>query len=478
MNRKQFVLTRNGGFFSGFKQEHVIGRYLLYTGLELEYEAIKADGKEFYLLGSMYDWENPKFSNKENLASVYQSKTVDDVVEYSNQYCGEFILIFKFEEDIYILNDAAAQKEVYYDDTFSCFASQPKLIGLSIELRDHSDTDAIQFYKSDIFKQKCLFVGDSTHKKNVFHLLPNHLLDVTDKQSKRIFPTQTKSTEALDVIARRSANMLKGYITAISLRSKIKMAVTGGYDSRVLFLASLGVNCDYYVTRHPNMSDSHHDVVIPTYLTKLYHKNFSVEVDGSEASSKANVNYSNDIDFPRFLKTSSNEDGCIFINGNISEIARNYYGYHQVATAADLSFLAGYSNLRFAIKQYASWLKSKPIFEACGYHYLDFFYWEEKMGNWAAKSKTELYAVGRDVISPFNSRALLCLLLASNRKDRDSHFNRLYNLIISELANQHKEVVQLPVNPSRKQTLIRLMKRIGIYNLYRYIGVKLRMLSI
>ncbi len=478
MNRKQFILAKSAGPFSGFTPAHVIGEYVLHTGQELECESIQAEGKEFYMVGSLYDWENPTGSNRANLEKIFQSKNIDEVLENSNQYGGEFILIIKFGEDIYIFNDATAQKEVYYDDTFSCFASQPKLIGLSVELQEHSDGDAIGFYHSKTFQQKCLFVGDSTHQKNVRHLLPNHLLQVKSRCSKRFFPTRSSGSELLEVIAKQSAKMLKGYIAAIAHRSKIKMAVTGGYDSRVLFLASLEVPCEYYVTKHPNMNDSHYDIVIPTYLTKLFHKNFSVETDSREASSRLDANYINDIDFPRFLGKGSVENGYTFINGNISEIARNYYGYYPSATAEDLSFLAGYSNLKWAITQYASWLKNKPQLDACGYHYLDFFYWEEKMGNWAAKSKTELYALGKDVTSPFNSRALLGLLLKSDRKERDSHFNRLYDLIISELANNKKEVIDLPINPDRKQAILRFMKRLGIYHLYRYLGLKFRMLNV
>jgi len=98
------------------------------------------------------------------------------------------------------------------------------------------------------------------------------------------------------------------------------------------------------------------------------------------------------------------------------------------------------------------------------------------MGNWQAKSKTEAHALDRNVLSPFNSRKLLKLLLSTKRKDRVSHFNRLYDLMIYELSGKDNEIMKIPINPSRKKTIIGLMKYFKIYNLSKYIKVKIRKL--
>ena len=100
------------------------------------------------------------------------------------------------------------------------------------------------------------------------------------------------------------------------------------------------------------------------------------------------------------------------------------------------------------------------------------------MGNWAAKFKTETCALGKEVTSPFNSRELLMLLLSTRRKERDSHFNRLYDLIIYELSGKDKKIMKIPINPCRKQTIIRLMKYFRLYNLYRHVGVKTKKLKL
>lgn len=478
MHRKQFLLTKKKSNYSNLEQKSKIDDYYLYTGEDLEYEIVKKEKIELHLMGPIFDWQDNQLNNKQILKRISQETSFKDILTICNKYCGQFVIIVKFQDNLYLFHDATGQKEVYYDESFNCMGTQPKLLGLSVELEEHIDKDAIEYYQSEHFKKKCLFVGDTTHKKNIFHLLPNHLLELNKKKTSRFFPIQKVEEQPTEIIAKKCAEMLKGYISSISHRYNLKMAVTGGYDSRVLFLASLDVKCKYYVSKHSYMDDKHYDIVIPKNLTNIYDKDFTVEVDTEKSASETNNNYLNDIDFPRFLNKSRSKDNYTLINGSISEIARNYFGYHKNATAKDLCFLSGYSTSSFAIKQYSSWLKNKMCFNINGYNYLDMFYWEEKMGNWAAKSKTETYALGKDVIYPFNSRDLLCLLLSTNRKNRDSHFNRLYDLIISELSKNRKEIEEMPINPCRKQTIIRLMKYFKLYSLYRNLGIKTRKLKI
>lgn len=456
-----------------------IGEYILYLGTDSEYCFINSENGEFHLLGSIYDWEFIDSSNQDILGRISLSRTIDEAIKAMDKYCGEFVLIMIISDKVYILNDASCQSEVYYDDGFSCFGTQPKLIGLATKLFDHVDDDAIEFYNSKIFKEKCLFIGKSTHKSNVFHLLPNHYLNIEEKCAIRFFPNEILEKKPAEQVARNCSEMLRGYISAISKRGKIKMGVTAGYDSRVLFLGSLGVDCEYFVSKYPFMNDSHYDIIIPKKLTKYYNKGFTIlNDDDLIQKSSTNVSYINDIDFPRFLNLKKYSNDATYINGNISETARNYFGYHKNATAEDLSFLSGNSTLSFPVQIYDQWLRNKVFFEKLGYHYLDMFYWEERMGIWGAKFKTESRALGIDFISPFNSRSLLKLLLGTERKYRDSHFNLLYDMMIFELSGQDKHVARLAINPCTKQSIIRLMKIFRTYNLYRHIGVKTKFLNV
>jgi hypothetical protein len=353
MYRKQFLLTTQPDFRYNWNYEK-IGHFILYHHPDLSYSFKKGNDADIYLLGELYDWENPQFSNQQILEALTDVKSINELLSGISKYSGEYVLVCKFDQDIYIFNDACSQAEIYYDENFSSFGTQPKLLGEVIDLLPHEDAIADEFYKSAIFKKKCLFIGESTHKKNIRHLLPNHFVHINDKKVKRFFPVIPSEELTLEDAADQASLMLKGYLKAISLRNDMALAVTGGYDSR-------------------NNKD-----------------------DVEE--------YVNSIDFPRFIDFSVTDlKNKVLVNGNVSEIARNYFGYHRNITPEELSSLNGYKSVLYPSIQYKHWLKvNKPLFSKLGYNYLDMFYWEEKMGNWGAKAKTEFNALNKTVTSPFN----------------------------------------------------------------------------
>ncbi|MCF6350827.1 MAG: hypothetical protein L3J23_07340 [Flavobacteriaceae bacterium] len=476
----QFLLTTKK-IKSKYKSTKIIGFYNLYYGEKLNVNSVLKKNIEIHLLGDFYDWENPKSTNQQIINNlVTENLKIEDLLLKTNKYSGEFIIIFIKNTKCYLFNDACSQREIYYSDDFSSFGSQLKLfknISKAIKIRN-KDENSNEYYFSDVFKKNKLHIGNKTNFENIKHLMPNHFIDISKKKEIRFFPVMAKIEIPLDIVAKKASIMLKGYLKAISLRKKMILGVTAGYDSRVLFLASLGLNCKYYVNKTNEMNDNHYDIIYAKKLTAIYRKKLNIiEKDFNQLNT--DTRYKNSVDFPRFLNIGiETKDNEIVINGNISEIARNFYGYHKNATSKDLSFLSGKSNQEYAIKEYDKWLKNKIEFTKLGYNYLDMFYWEEKMGIWQAKAKTESYALNRNVTTPYNSRDLLTLLLSTKRKYRDSHFNKLYDKIIFNLSNNNKSVKKLPINLSKRTIIIRLLKRFGLYNWYREIGVKTQKLKI
>ncbi len=247
MRRKQFLLTtKEVGFLGGTTAR--VKAYNLFLGEDLNHTISVNHNVELHLLGVLHDWENPHLSNQENLDSIAQCDTIKEILSASDKYSGEFVIIVSINDDLYVFNDCCGQMEIYYDEAFSSFGTQPRLIGEVVDLIDHTDVSTIEYYQSQVFIKKCLFVGESTHKKNIFHLLPNHLLDLNLKKSQRFFPVKRIESNPLEYVSKRVSKMLKGYIASLANRSELRMAVTGGYDSRLLFLASLDVDCTYYVS--------------------------------------------------------------------------------------------------------------------------------------------------------------------------------------------------------------------------------------
>lgn len=471
----QFLLTKTNSFPLDWKSRP-IGDFTLFYHPNVEFSYLSTVNAEIALLGFIYDASSPEKGNLQLLESISQNSSFESFLLEFNKFSGQFVVFYRSSDKFVIFNDACAQMEVYYDTSYSAFGSQPKIIGEVISFQEHSDDDARSFFSSNAFLSKGVFVGSQTQYSNIKHLLPNHLIDVTGKAVRRFFPSKPIVASSVETASQQASTMLKGFIKAASIRNSLALAVTAGYDSRVLFLASFDVDCKYFVSKHGYMTDNHYDIVIPQKLTDLFDKPFDVINDSKEAQADAFLRKQSSVDFPRSLSEAEKYyPEHVYINGNISEIARSYFGNHGSLNHKDLAFLSGFPSYRFVEKVHQEWLSTnKDLFEKMGYHPLDMFYWEEKMGNWGAKAKTEWSALGRNMFSPFNSRDLLSLLLSTPKKSRDSHFNLLYNAIIQKLS---PKPLRLPINPSPKQTVIKIMKTLRVYNLYRYLGIKARFLA-
>ena len=476
MFKKQFLLSTKDLAPSKDFAKLKIGDYYLHYHHDLEFSTSKKEDTEIYLLGSLYSWESPELSDTEILNTLISSKNIEEFLVDISQFYGEFVILYKDKEELILFNDACAQREIYYDLNFEAFGTQPKLINTVIEPQPDVNTNAYDYYTSEYFTNKCVFVSDTTHLKNVKHLLANHYINITKKEVKRFFPILKKQELPLDEVAKKAAHILKGFVKAISLRHSIIMPVTGGYDSRLLFLASLDLknSCDYFVSKHAHMTDEHNDITIPKQLTALYNKDFLVVEEKDIPKQDFKKDYSDSIDFPRFdiISNVAKKDN-VLLNANISEVSSCLLGFHKNISAANLATLTAQPPHKFPIDQYKIWLeRTRMETEGLNYHLLDLFYWEEFESNWVAKLKTEANALQVNVLSPFNSRYLLNLLLSVKRSKRGVFNNQLYDCIIYYLSDNNKAVIKLPINPDRDTKMYRLMSKLGVLKLFQAYKLK------
>jgi hypothetical protein len=478
MNWNQFIFSSESLDIEHMNKVATIRNRHLYLGQFTRYSFVEQGGNEFHLLGDLFSWKEPKKDNFLLLSDLSCSRDLSELIQKANSFCGEFILISRFGDEIQVLNDASALREVYYTDDFQHLASQVKLLEKVTRLEKHKDADALGFFELKKFVEQKIFVGDHTHRKNVLHLRPNHLLHLDQARSERFFPKHLRKQVPTSAVAPKCVTMIQGYLKAASLRAELEMGVTGGYDSRLLFLASLGLDCRYFVRKQPKMAPDHWEMSIPKRLTRHYNQPFVIEHAEEDDCAEADVleRYLHDLDFPRPLGTMRKNEGRFGINGNVSEVARNYYEYHSNVTANDLSCLIGHSIHPFSVKMCSQWIQELEASGTFGYHLLDLFYWEERIGNWCAKKKTETLSTNKRGATPFNSRELLQLMLSTPRKDRDKHASLLYDTMLVILSNSDKAVLSLPINPSFKIRCIRLLKKIGIFQWYRFLALKTRII--
>jgi hypothetical protein len=292
-------------------------------------------------------------------------------------------------------------------------------------------------------------------------------------QAVRYFPRNPIISITTEEAARRVIAILRGYLKAASLRYPLQLGVTAGYDSRILFLASKGLECQYYVSRN-RAKYNDIDIAIGRKLAALHGQTLEVRQSLSEITDAARATQDQSIDFPRYQPLPSTPSGRMTITGNLSEIARNYFGDVGYRTGGDLAQTIRLGGLDHAEEAFDEWLQSGlPVFQAYGYDYRDMFYWEERTGNWAAKGKTE-GALRGNVFSPFSSHILLETLLSTNRADRDKHFNTLYDTILKILS---PNALDVPINPNPRIRVIKALKRLGVYRLYRQVGLRTGLLK-
>ena len=471
---RQFLLSANEMSDLPWEMVKIDGFNLFYHH-GLEYEQAKKGEVELHLLGFLFDYRNPENTNK-NILDILASKgAFNEFIEQLSDYSGHYAIIYKDNDKLILLNDACSQYEIYYDLSFSHFGSQPKLLAKVMTLNKYDSEEEVEFFNSASFKERKLFIGSGTHAENVKHLLPNHFIDLRKKAVTRFFPDKRINRLSIDEASDMACEMIKGYLKAASLRNKIYMGVTAGYDSRVLFLASRDLNCSYYVTKLPDMDESHPDIIIPKELTKRLNKEFSVVTEEICDDETFKI-LEESIDFPQrvFMPDSKYLD-CILINGNLSEIARSFFGNNNNMSGRELAIIMDYPGNRYVGKEYSKWLaESRPVFKRYGYHTLDMFYWEEKMAKWAAKGKTVMGTLNHIVYSPFCSHKLLTILLSTPRRHRDKYYNILYQNIFRKLG---PEVETVPVNPSKRKEKLILLKKTGLYNSLQYLSLKIKLIK-
>jgi hypothetical protein len=455
-----------------------VGDFSLHTHPLLEVTSVKRDSIHLVLIGYLFDYDQYKSSNRD-IVSELAKMDFQSYVKRIGRYTGQYVLLRMETDALTLISDAGAQREVYYTTDFSVFASQPKLIGHSKKLVPHSDEKAVAFYNSAKFKKKTIFIGDTTHWQNVKHLSPNHFIDITSQKIIRYFPSVKRFEKPLDVVADEAVERIMGFFKAVAYRHKVALPVTAGYDSRLLFAASLNIDCRHFVFKHRKLNEKHYDIAISRKLLKDQDKPFEVITYNETPNENIKAIHNRSIDFPRAENTPLIFNGFnrLFADYTVldtimSELARNRYGNFRKLNAADLAYLNHYKGDAFVVSVYDEWLKnSSDAITDKKYNIPDLFYWEEIMGNWAAKSKTE-YMLGTEFFSLLNSRDLIELLMSVNIRYRNTNINVLYNSIIANFA---KGALKYPMNPSKRTSLQVAMQKIKIYDAYRYIKLKLKL---
>jgi hypothetical protein len=477
---KQFLLSAEKPSGLESWQQSTVGNFHLYAHPNLIQTVAKRDKVELKLLGYWFDYAFPEKDNQTLLNEAITRGSFEEITRYTDRFSGQFILIYFDQNEIKLISDAAGQKQAYYDTDYMAVASQIKLLGKSIKLEVDKSEEAEAFYSSAKFKKDGIFVSNKTHCSNVLRLSPNHALNLTSKSEKRFFPYKERVEKPLDTVANEVAKRLQGFIKAASHRNNLAIALTSGFDSRIFFSASHKWNPYYFIFKHKSLDINDPDVQIPKKILKNEGHDYHIlEYDEKGITREETTLFEESIDFPRWRLSNTifNAFGKHFpsgmvLNGNVSEIGRNMYDNISSLDGKTLAYMIGYKDYPYVQNAQESWLNaSQNEVEKFGYNILDFFYWEEKIPNWAGKLKSEVGLVS-EVYSPFNSRELLDIMLSCNRRYRHFYISKLHYEIIKKL---YPDALKYSINPSLRITAIKILSHLGLYKWYRRLGLKYRL---
>ncbi len=456
-NRQFIISSSELNVFKGWNS-NLIGNLFIYSHPNLEVTVTRKNKKSIALLGYIFDSENSTYSNQQVLDVLGENETFEAVLEGSDKYAGRFLIIYHDLSDFKLFHDAAGQREVFYmkDDNI-WLASQPTLLSEYVELK--KGVEGAEFYNSEKFKLRKERILDTTQYLGLKHLPVNHYLDLHTGEPTRYFPKKRVTKLPLEEAVKLSSKYIKGFLEAVSHRSKLMIAVTGGWDSRMMLAAALHIpDSHYFIFKHKHLKDTDQDIKTPKKLLELLEVDFNViEYDPElESDVKAlmtkNVELSNPVLYPAFYNEFFKKYKDRLNVTCVSEAARNYF--HYQANQSD----------DFVKKQYQKWVDDNAVsFKENGYHILDMFYWEEKMGNWLANGRSAMGSVIED-FSPFNCRELMTIFLSVDEKYRDRYNPILHRKIIEKLS---KDVLAVPINGSLKYSIIKWLVIFKIYPIYK-----------
>jgi len=474
--RRQFILGPRPLSLEGkWNVTPIKHSYHIHTQHDLPMVIASNANISLFLLGIAIDPFHPE-NNEQNILDGFLTSTLtfDQLVSFTHSIVGRWVLIYQNNDETIIINDPCALRQVHYinGNKEQWCASQPELLKQVSSLNLRAEPDLIEFICNKAYiSQEGAWLGKSTIYYNCYRLMANHSLNLKTTEQSRYYPIKKLLLKDISEIIPLAANILKGTMTALAFRGKNTLALTAGWDSRLLLAATKDVKdkFTFYVNDMGILSSDHEDIWVPTKLSQLLQLDFSVKSMRSEIPewfvnlNSRNVTGSrnlpkNKMIFSKFIESAPG----ININGNGSEICRHFYklvGEQKLdnLTVGDLIKKFGYKQTpELMTLELQTWFDGVRDLDLKGFTLLDLLYWEQRMGIWGAQFPSE-QDIAIDEFTPFNCRLLLETLNSSAAEHRVPPNFPLYKAIIDYLW---ADVLVVPINPKAKFNFTKKIKKI------------------
>ena len=427
----------------------------IYASPFLEVSSSQYLGREVTLLGPVIDPMRPTMTNAEIAAYLAAScASVENLFKEIQGLSGRYVVVYKNETDFVAIGDACNFRQMYFCfvDGHLVLMSSPKLF---LEYFDYdlqmSESKKKLTEMPEYKRTQSAWFGDKSFDDRLRKVLPNHYLDISKKESRRIpFLSSPKFSNEGEIIEYASS-MLTGTFSSLAARYKLLQALSSGYDTRMLLAATKKVKDEiqFFCCER-----SEADISVSTNLSKALGLRFNA-VRREPLRDSFLAEYKREYIEPRIQQNTwyiqhhydmHYDKDTVIINGNVTEIARCYFGLseREVKLNMLLAFSGYGKKSAFVTNELERWYPEATAWgRSQGINNLDLFCWEQVMGNWCA-----LFAFEQDIaieqISPFNNRSLILGLLQAKGKRRKGPRYPFFRALIQHLW---PDTLSVPINP-------------------------------
>jgi hypothetical protein len=206
---------------------------------------VKIHEKSITLLGFILDPSIPDATDSEIIhglaRTLVNNNGLDHFIQQTFGFGGRWNLIVDNGAEIRLFHDATGLRQVFYTDLKNLeviwCASQPGIIADILNLK--SNDSAREYINScETFDQEYWWPGTSSLYDNAKHLLPNHYLNLETGEYYRYWPNQTLPQLSIDDCIQKSSPLLRGIMKSGASWFDLALALTSGWDSRVVLSAS------------------------------------------------------------------------------------------------------------------------------------------------------------------------------------------------------------------------------------------------
>jgi hypothetical protein len=427
----------------------------LHTHEDLKVEEIICKGGRIFVLGEIFS----TVSSDINLDELANCESREVVFECLKSWAGRFVVLCEFGDEYELFTDPVSLKNVYYSVRSDAPISVASDLSLFREFKFKKREDCKNFLK---FISKELpkvghgdcWIGNETIYADVFKLLPNKYLKLNDFSEGRSWPNSSFSTKGnTKDIAIQIADKIKTVLFSASNTNSLAIAVTAGYDSRVVAAASKTLDNEpyYFIDRLKNSSINEIDIDVASEVTVRLEKKLVVhDLPEENIPSEFEKLYYQNTYFATSRRLFTVNDYTVKLKNKLNvcgvgEVGRSRFGHYMPFMDSDfLAYKYGYINSPYAKKMSKEWFsESFPICKRYGIDPLTLFYWEQDLGNWGSVGNAES-DIAIEEINPFNSYSIFELMLQVRKEDCRNDKNILFDEIIKYLEPSLAEV---PINP-------------------------------